>query len=372
MASDGTLEVVVAGGGVAGIEVLLALRDLAADRVRLTLVEPRDEFVYRALAVGEPFLAGEPHSYRLDRIAADAGARLVADTVVAVRGASREVVLREGGRLAYDRLVLALGAMPERVFDPSLTFGDPGTRDALRGVVADAQEGYSKRLAFVIPTGICWALPLYELAVMTARDVRGMGIDDLEVVLVSPEQRPLAVFGTRASAAIGELLEEAGVHFVGCSHAHMDGRDLVLRPGDRRLVPDRVITVPRLRGTRVAGVPDYHDGYIATDDHGRVPGMPGVFAAGDNTNFPVKQGGIAAQQADAVAATIAAEAGARVEACPFRPVLRAVFLAGRSDRLYLRYGMAGGEGEGDAGTAATWWPPTKIAARHLAPYLLTL
>ena len=51
--------------------------------------------------------------------------------------------------------------------------------------------------------------------------------------------------------------------------------------------------------------------------------MPDIFAAGDATDQPVKQGGLATQQADAAAELIAAEAGARVTPQPFRRVLRA-------------------------------------------------
>ena len=60
-------------------------------------------------------------------------------------------------------------------------------------------------------------------------------------------------------------------------------------------------------------------GFLPTDEHGRVGGTVGVYAAGDATSFPIKQGGIAAQQADAVAECIAAGAGAPLETTPFRP-----------------------------------------------------
>ena len=41
------LHVLVAGGGVVGLETLLALRDLAGERVRCTLLTPEPDFVYR-------------------------------------------------------------------------------------------------------------------------------------------------------------------------------------------------------------------------------------------------------------------------------------------------------------------------------------
>jgi sulfide:quinone oxidoreductase len=100
-----------------------------------------------------------------------------------------------------------------------------------------------------------------------------------------------------------------------------------------------------------------------------VPGLPGVFAAGDATSFPVKQGGLAAQQADAVAETIAASMGVEIDPQPFRPVLRGVLLTGGSPR-YLRSEITGGMGEDSTiSKRVLWWPPNKLAGRFLAPYL---
>ena len=109
---------------------------------------------------------------------------------------------------------------------------------------------------------------------------------------------------------------------------------------------------------------------MPVDDRGRLTGTDDVFADGDGTTFAIKQGGIAAQQADAVARTIAGRAGAELTARPFRPVLRAKLLAG-SQAKYLRQAVAGGAGD-SASTLSDhtlWWPPTKVAAPYLSPYL---
>ena len=82
------------------------------------------------------------------------------------------------------------------------------------------------------------------------------------------------------------------------------------------------------------------------------------------TSRPLKQGGLATQQADVAAAAIAAAAGADVEAPAYRPVLRAMLLTGGRPR-YLRRAAR----RGLAGDDAPWWPPHKIAGRELAPYL---
>ena len=120
---------------------------------------------------------------------------------------------------------------------------------------------------------------------------------------------------------------------------------------------------------RILGIPQDDDGFIATDLSGRVRGLEDVYAAGDITDYPVKQGGIATQQADAVATAIAARAGATVQPRRFAPVLRGLLLTGDSPR-YLRSDL--GSGRGDVGTITQeplWWPPGKIVGRHLAPFL---
>src|ERR1044072_1816349 len=65
--------VLIAGGGVAGIEAALALRGIAGDRLDVELYAPRAEFVYRPFAVGEPFGAASIVRYSLDSLAARIG-----------------------------------------------------------------------------------------------------------------------------------------------------------------------------------------------------------------------------------------------------------------------------------------------------------
>jgi sulfide:quinone oxidoreductase len=205
---------------------------------------------------------------------------------------------------------------------------------------------------------------------MTARQAGGMG-SDVDVVLVSPEERPLERFGPAASREVAAELEAAGVRFEGGADATVErgrGTTLVLRPGDRRVEVDRVVALPRLEGRAPAGIPTDPDGFIEVEESCRVRGLERTWAAGDGIAFPVKFGGLAAEQADAAAADIARRAGADVEPEPFHPVLRGRLLTGRGSR-YVRFD-AGEEGdEGQAADHALWWPPGKVAGRRLAPYL---
>ena len=367
--------VVVAGGGVAGLEALLALHALAGDRVALTLVSPTPDFVYRPLAVAEPFCLGRKRRTPLTEATRATGAAFVQAPLTSVDAAAKTLQLGDGEELAYDSLVIATGAAAEPAFGTVGVFNwdDSSDAEAIGGLLRDLEEGYSPRLAVVIPPGPGWPLPAYELAMLIAGDARGMGMEP-EITLVTPEQAPLAIFGPRAVEVVTDELERAGVHLELGAYAEIDQgppRGIVMRPSGRRLEVNRVLALPRLRGRTPDGIPADPDGFITVDAHGRVKGVDGVWAAGDGIAFPVKFGGLAAEQADAAAADIAANAGAAVERKPFRPVLRGRLLTGSGPR-YMRYDAAGGDGEGEATTHTLWWPPGKINGRYLAPWLAAL
>jgi sulfide:quinone oxidoreductase len=366
MADPGSpADVVIVGGGVAALETLMALRDLGGDRVAVTLVAPEPDFVYRPMAVAEPFGLGEARRYPLRRIVDDFGAGLVQAGVAALDASAGHVVLRSGDTLPYDTLVLAPGARMLPAFDDAVTFSGPGSGPEMRALLDELEQGRVRRIAFVAPTVVGWTLPLYELALLTGRHTITRDLQ-VELILVTPEQRPLSLFGEGPSGAVAELLEAAGIEFIGGSHVTLDDGAVRLIPGGRALGAERVVALPLVRGPKLEGIPAEPDfGFIPVDRHGRVDGLDGVYAAGDATNFPVKQGGLAAQQADAVAEHVAARNGAPVEPSPFSPVLRGLLFAGGPER-YMR---ADQQGVGAAAAQALWWPPTKIAGRYLAPYL---
>jgi sulfide:quinone oxidoreductase len=274
--------------------------------------------------------------------------------------------LDDGSRLDYDFLVVCVGARFRPALEGATTFpsGEPFRIDELlrRG------QG-SRRIAFVVPSGITWALPIYELALMTQRRALELRMEDAELTVVTPEQSPLAVFGPAASDAVAELLSARGIAVVTGERAReIDGGELVLTPGDRRLKADEVVALPAMEGPAIAGLPKDDHGFIPIDDHARVQDVDDVYAAGDGTNFPIKQGGLGTQQADAAAAHIAHRLGAAIEVEPFHPVLRGKLLTG-DESLHLRAEVTGGAGAEEASLDCLWWPPHKISGRYLAPFL---
>src|SRR5436305_4601090 len=185
--NDQNVHTIVVGGGVAGAEGLLALRELAGERVTLTLVSPGTELVLPALSVAEPFALGHAERIPLSDLVERAGAELVSGTLAAVRDDERRIELSDGRELAYDALLIAAGAQPVARVEHATTWWPRGDQETFTGLLRDLEEGYTRQVAFIIPPGAVWPLPLYELALMTARQVASMGIEDAQLTVITPE-----------------------------------------------------------------------------------------------------------------------------------------------------------------------------------------
>ena len=362
-------QVVICGGGVAAVEALLALHALVEVGVELHLVAPNRRFVYQPLAVAAPFGLAETHLFDLSEIAAEKNATLHADSLASVDAQGRRVRLAIGGDLPYDALLVAVGARRHDWLEGALHFAGAADVAAFRELLERLVSGADRRLCFATPAQVSWTLPLYELALLTASHLADLGVIGAELSVVTPEAEPLALFGPAASRMLRNLLADRGITLKAgaCAERMQDGR-LQLDSG-ATLEVDQVVTLAQLDGPAVPGLPADESGFILVDEHSRVVGLQDVYAAGDGTSFPIKQGGIATQQADAAADGIAAGMGAAVTPSAIRPTLRAVLLTGIAP-TYMRAQIAGSSG-GSFEIAATplWWPPGKVAGRHLAPYL---
>ena len=360
--------VLVAGGGVGALEGLLALQDLAGERAEIALLTAGRYLTYRALSVTEPFAAEPPARYEWAPIAADRGVRLITDVVTRVHAEEWRVETRDGSDEPYDALLLAVGARPEPVVPGALTFAGPrdvlAVGEALRALAASGPG--RKRVVFVAPSGVGWTLPLYELALLTAHGARETGAA-LEVEVVTREDAPLGVFGGAASAEVARRLADAGVGVRTTTFATEVADGAVWLELEGPLAADLVIALPRLAGPRLPGLPADEDGFVPVDRYGRVRGAERVWAVGDMTTRPLKQGGLAAQQADVAAADIAAIAGAAVTPLPYEPRLQGVLLTG-GEPLYLERRPTAPP-TSTAGEGFLWWPAHKVAGRRVAPYL---
>jgi sulfide:quinone oxidoreductase len=239
----------------------------------------------------------------------------------------------------------------------------------IEAMLEDVRQARASNLVFALPRGATWPLPLYELALLTSSHIARAGLVGVSLSLVTPEERPLAQFGGEASDVVATLLERGRIALLtSTSPVGVYGSVLMLLPA-RTLPADHVVCMPEARGVKIDGLPHDFEGFLPTDPYGRVSGLTGVYAIGDITSHPIKQGGIAAQQADVLAQLLARAAGAPVnEPEPHRPALRGLLLTG-AEPHYLSSEPAGGRGGGVVSTEPLWWPGGKIDAHHLGAYL---
>ena len=367
-------QILIAGGGFAAVEAALALRALAGERVSLAILAPDPVFHYRPAATTEPFDVSPSRRYDLRAIAGDLGAQYYESRLEAV--ASRKHLARtaSGARLPYTTLILATGARAVVGVPGAITFRDQRDIPPIRRLLGELEAARVRSIVFALPATSVWPLPLYELALLTARRARERQLST-DVTLVTSEREPLEVFGTQASGLVGGLLEKGGAGFRGGSVAASVQRDGSLALADGEAIrADRVVAMPELRARRMTGVPAKRAGFVPVDASGRVEGLQDVYAAGDTTTFPIKQGGLAAQQADVVAQTIAAGLGISIKEVRAPRVLQARLIGGEP-ALFLRteFDWSGrpshatlvrGDDEEAAKTA-------KVLGRYLVPYLET-
>ena len=370
-------EVVVAGGGVAALEGAVALSTLAGNHVRLTLLAPGHDFALRALVAHEPFGRPPARRYPLVQIAGSIGAELVSDRFAWLDRAEQTVHTSDGHELRYDMLLLGLGASARPRYEHVITIGG-SDQQKLRQLLAEIAAGRVTSLAFVAGARMAWPLALYEVALLSAARAAAEHAE-LELFLITPERRPLEIFGERASDAVASLLRQRGIELICASACEVPTAGQVVITPSRRarssgpvrgraIEVDRVVALPELFGPHARGLPMADNGFIPIDRYCQVRGVRGVYAAGDATDFPVKHGGIAAQQADIAAESIAALAGARIRRQPFHPRLDGLLVTG-AEPYHLAARLTGGQPFGSEPVTEPPADSPKVAAKHLVAHL---
>ncbi len=240
--------VLIAGGGIAGLEAVLALSKLSPELTDVELLSSGAEFVYRPLLVAEPFGARDALRLDLGEVAEEAGSRYTRGSVVSIQPDAKTVGTAEGKALPYDFLLIAIGAGPVDAVPGGLTFGTDEERESFGEVLAAFGRRGHKRIAFVVPPGVSWSIAAYELALLTAAERDARRLHATEILLVTHERAPLEVFGASAAELVASRLSDAGVSLRTGADADrvVDGR-LQLKSGEE-LDPGAVVALPAPSG----------------------------------------------------------------------------------------------------------------------------
>ncbi|HZE06780.1 MAG TPA: FAD-dependent oxidoreductase [Solirubrobacteraceae bacterium] len=366
----GDLHVVIAGSGFAAVEAMLALSAQGGDRVTLTLVSPEARFVCRPVAPQEVFGETRPQRHDLQTIMSDLGVRYRRGRLEAVAPEQRWIRMTSGARVPYDALILAIGARARVAIPGALTFRDQRDAPLLRRVLEDLDQDRIRSLVFALPAGGSWPLLAYESALLAGVRAQERRLD-ADVALVTPEKRPLEVFGAEVSGVVGDLLAQRSVRFIGGSAPRVVTRQGLTLESGTTIAADRAVAAPQLRGQRITGIPRDHLGMISTDRSCLVHGLRDVYAVGDITSFTIKHGGLATQQADrAVAAILRANGLPAAEPAPFDLRMQ---LSDAMRPLSLRAEL---DERGRVISASVQdgrpLPHGKVHGRYLSPYLEAL
>jgi sulfide:quinone oxidoreductase len=375
MADDGQRgerqRALIVGAGVAGLEAALALQDLAGDRVDVALHDPGSEFAYRPFGIGEPYGTTRAFRYDLRRLSELCGASLHTSSIAAVEPEQRVALTRDGERVPYDHLIVATGARMLWAVPGAVTYWGVADEGQVSDLLAELRSGSLNRLALTMPAGHSWILPLYELALLAASVLEKTANDRTRITVVTPEPSPLEVFGPRAAEQTSALLAERRIDVIaGVRPVSFAAGRLRVDSGED-VEADAVITLPRLEGRTIGGVPHDKDGFVVVDDHGGAIGLERVYAAGDVSSLPFKQGPFATQQADAVAEAIAAALGAGITPRAAGPRMRAVLWTGQGPR-YLSNGNGGEKTSSPSQRHLEFLHNGRLTARYLSPLVDSL
>jgi sulfide:quinone oxidoreductase len=340
------------GGGVAGLEALVALRRLAGPRVTLELITPEPVTESCSTSMAKAFEHRRPIKTDVAEVAEATGARLVIDSVIAVDASNAAVTLAGGETRSYDRLLVTVGARAEESIAGALTFGAPGGAGRFRRLLQYAQTAEVGDVVFAVPALVGLPLTVYQLCMLTAHRVRAASVPP-HMTLLTPERAPLIDFGASASATVASELAARDVHVItGVTPDEIAWGELRCTPGKVKINADIVVTLPRMRGPALAGLPADEHGFIVVDDFGLVRGADNVYAAGDATTLhTVKHGQLAAQQALVAAESIAASVGVPLAPRPFRPSLDGIL---SSDPWSDRVSVGAGGVEAPLPARAEW------------------
>ncbi len=331
----GKARVVVVGGGIAGMEVLFTLRQRLGDRVDLTLVADRPEFVFRPNTVYVPF-GGAEDDLRLPIAPPTArrGIEVRYGRADWVETRPQLLVLTNGDTIAYDYLVIATGAAPSTEEVPGLAahallvWSLEQMREIgreFKRVRAAAVEGWRQHVLFLVPEGNLCPSPVYELAFMFETWLRRNRVRDLvTVTFATAESTFLQAFGTGLHHVVsGEFAERGVIARTGARAVRVEERRACFGDGTAHAFDLLVSAAPQRGAVDYEGLAADDRGFLLTEpETRRVIGTDNVYAPGDAGDFPIKLGFLSLLQADAVADDIAAriDPGAVERARRFDPV----------------------------------------------------
>jgi sulfide:quinone oxidoreductase len=365
------VRILVAGSGPGALEATLALSRSEQLDAEISLISPQTEYLYRPNLVMEPFGVVSTARYSVGEIIRHPSVQQWQGLIERVDPAAGKAWSPENDEFDFDAMVVATGTRPRiELPAPAITIGAPDWKEDVAQVVAEIDAGEISNVIFTRPAGAAYSLPMYELALMAADRASRQSQRQITIAVVTPERIPLELFGAENSERVAKLCAQSGVLVRTANEAAVyDGTTLTLADGET-FAAGRVIAVPGLDPIVPEGLPAGAGGFIEVDEHQLVTGTTNIYAVGDVTDFPLKQGGLASEAADAAAAAIEAQLGSRETAEPFTGETQGILLTTQT-RLMMRARITK-DGSTSLPIDQPSGPVQKIASRLLAERLQEL
>lgn len=286
-------KIVVLGGGFAGLSAAVVaadeIRSAGSNGASVTLVSDSDQITIRPrLYEKQPETLRAPLRPALDA----AGVAFVEASVTAIDTQAKSVALRPGGRLAYDRLILATGSvMPplpaDGVAEHSFNIDSYAAAVAFDRHLREVARtpGEPGHATYVIVGGGMTGIELAaEMRNRIAEHADAATAAAARVVLIEMAAAIGPEFGDHPRPVIDAALDAARVERrLGTRVSGFDAAGVTLADGSRIDTATAIVTV----GLRASGLtaqiaaPRDALGRLEVDDYLRVAGHTDVYATGD-------------------------------------------------------------------------------------------
>ena len=339
--------VLILGGGFGGVVAAKALATTLGSEHLITLISHNPRFVFSPalvrLALGECEI--DDISFELREAMLSRRVQFLEAQVAPIDPYSHSVRTIHStveGDINYDYLIFALGRrlateLAPGFFEYAHHLLTPESAVKFGEAIRQFSSGH-------VVLGWCpqsrLALPVYETAFALSRyfEEEGNG-QRIKLTIVSPEAVAATGIEGIPVAALQSALATRGIEFVPQFPIGKIERGQVITDDGRSLDYDLLMLIPPYKGAGAVvgtGLTD-EDQYLRVDDHMRVSGVSGMYAAGDCVSLPgPKMGHMAVRQGEVAAENIAAEINGSNPDSEYKHEIMLVIDTGGADSIFLR------------------------------------
>lgn len=306
-------EIVVLGGGFAGVFAAKELRKLSSEHFRITLVDKNNYHLFIP-SLYEVATAEEPR----DNICIPYteifphGVRLIKGEATSIDKENHKVNFKDGQFISYDYLVIALGSETqyygiEGLRENSIAFKSLEEAEKIRNRVKEMYQkkhGEGKALMVAVVGGGATGV---ELSTELSKYEEKLG-GNIEVSIFQGGPTLLKGVSRKVSEIARERLQKVGINVHLNSRVKRVTKEYLEIEDGRQHPYDLLIWTGGVKPNVIledSGFPKTTEGRIAVDEYLRVKGSENIFAAGDIADEKPKLAQVAHEQGEIIGKNLA-------------------------------------------------------------------